>query len=59
MAAVIQVPGPCLIKVSTGGSVLFPTLETLGYTVNGADITHEVMMDDIPGDQNVFWQTSP
>ena len=52
MAAVIQVPGPCLVKVSTGGSVSVPTLETLGYTVNGADITHEVMMDDILGDQN-------
>jgi hypothetical protein len=52
MAAVIQVPGPCLIKVSTGGPISSPTLETLGYTVNGADVTHEVMMDDIPGDQN-------
>ena len=52
MAAIIQVPGACLVRVGTGGTGASPTLEDLGYTVNGADITHEVMMDDIPGDQN-------
>jgi len=51
MAHAIHVPGAVQIQVSTGSGTP-GAMEILGYTINGADITHDVLMSDVPGDQN-------
>lgn len=48
MAAAIVIPGATPISVGTGTA---NALEMLGYTVNGAEITVEKLMEDVPGDQ--------
>ena len=49
MVLAVQVPGPALIKIDANqGS----SLESLGYTINGADVDQESFMSDVPGDQN-------
>lgn len=49
MAAVIQVPGAALVKTGTGAA---GALETLGYSINGIEISTELLSEDVPGDQN-------
>lgn len=49
MAAAVQVPGAALIKIDAQQGA---GLESLGYTINGADITHETFWGNVPGDQN-------
>lgn len=49
MAIAIQVPGATIIKVGTG---VAGALESLGYSINGVDITEEMLSEDVPGDQN-------
>jgi len=49
MAATVNVPGAALIKIDAGqGS----GLETLGYSINGVDVTEESYFSNVPGDQN-------
>lgn len=48
MAAFVQIGGPTQIFVGTGAG---NALQFLGYTVNGAEITAENVMEDVPGDQ--------
>ena len=48
MANLVHVAGLALIKISFGGSGYLE----LGYTRNGADITHEGFFLDVPGDEN-------
>lgn len=48
MAAAIQIAGLATIKVcTTGGS-----LATLGYTINGAEVSEEIMTEPVYGDAN-------
>lgn len=48
MALAIQLGGLATIKVcTTGGS-----LATLGYTINGAEITEDIMTEMVHGDEN-------
>lgn len=47
MALAIQVPGPALVRINAGEG-----LEDLGYSINGVEVTPEVFMSDVPGDQN-------
>ena len=49
MAESVQVAGPCLVKVGTGSA---GSLETLGYTRQGADVRDQAFFVDVPGDQN-------
>lgn len=49
MAAQVQVPGAALVKVDTGAS---NALASLGYSINGIEITEEMLTEDIPSDQN-------
>jgi len=48
-SVVPQVAGVCNVQVGTGQG---GALEPLGYTRNGAEITLEPFMLDVPGDQN-------
>lgn len=48
MSNVVVVPGATPISFGTGAA---NALQLLGYTVNGAEITTEELMDDVPGDQ--------
>jgi hypothetical protein len=49
MALAIQVPGAALIKTGTGAA---SALESLGYSINGVEISQELLSEDVPGDQN-------
>lgn len=49
MATAVQVPGAALIKTGSGSS---GALESLGYSINGVEITEEMLSEDVPGDQN-------
>ena len=49
MAVAIQVAGPCLVKTDTGSA---NALESLGYTRDGAQITFDGYMLDVPVDDN-------
>jgi hypothetical protein len=49
MALLVQVPGACLIKTGTGAA---SALESLGYSINGVEVTEEMLSEDVPGDQN-------
>lgn len=48
MAEIIVIPGATPVKVGTGGG---NSLQLLGYTVNGAEMTMENIWEDVPGDQ--------
>jgi len=48
MALAIQLGGLATIKVCTTGGAL----ATLGYTINGAEITEVVMTEEVHGDEN-------
>lgn len=48
MPEAIQVYGKCAVKIAPFGG----TLELLGYTRNGADITLQSFQIPVPGDQN-------
>lgn len=48
MAATVNVAGAVLIKTGTGSA---DALESLGYTINGARITENAFMSDVPGDE--------
>lgn len=49
MAINVQVAGPALVKIDAGqGS----GIETLGYTINGVNISDELFAGDVHGDQN-------
>lgn len=48
MAATVVVPGPATIKIQiTGGSI-----QTLGFTRNGVEISENTYLLDVPGDEN-------
>jgi hypothetical protein len=49
MTATVHNHGKATISVDTGGG---NTLEILGYTRNGADVTEEGFFVDVPGDEN-------
>jgi len=49
MAVAVNVDGLCQIWVGTGTE---DDLELLGYTRNGAELTGEAFMLDVPGDEN-------
>lgn len=49
MANQVNVDGAALVKVGTGDA---DALEILGYTRNGAEVTHEAFFIDVPGDEN-------
>jgi hypothetical protein len=49
MTATVHNHGKATISVDTGGG---NTLEILGYTRNGADVTEEGFFIDVPGDEN-------
>lgn len=46
---VVIVAGPAIIKIAAPAA---GTLDTLGYTRDGAQITEHVMTGDVPGDEN-------
>jgi len=48
MATAIQVHGKCGVKIKPVGG----TLELLGYTRNGADVTLQNFQTPVPGDEN-------
>ena len=49
MALGVQVPGAALVRVAnTSGGTIFD----LGYSINGVEITEEMLSEDVPGDQN-------
>lgn len=48
MAIAVVLPGATPISVGTGSA---NALQTLGYTVNGAEIHTEKIIEDVPGDQ--------
>jgi hypothetical protein len=48
MAIAVHVPGATPISVGTGSA---NALQTLGYTVDGTQITAEKIWEDVPGDQ--------
>lgn len=47
MAMTAHVDGPALIQIDAGAG-----LESLGYTIDGAEIDSEVFTDAVPGDEN-------
>lgn len=49
MSALVQVPGACLVKTNTGST---GALESLGYSINGVEVSEEMLTEDVPGDQN-------
>lgn len=49
MAIGVQVTGKALVKVDTGTS---NALESLGYSINGIEISDEPFYSDVPSDEN-------
>lgn len=49
MAIAVQTVGKALIKVGTGASA---ALESLGYSINGVEISDEPFYGDVPSDEN-------
>ncbi|MCC7424821.1 MAG: hypothetical protein IT428_31505 [Planctomycetaceae bacterium] len=49
MAEQVNVAGAVQVKVGTGSA---SALESLGWSVNGIDISEDVFTGDVPGDQN-------
>lgn len=56
MAAAVNIPGPCEVLVDTGTS---NALETLGWTVNGAQVEQIDYRHEVKGDQNGGDEGSP
>lgn len=56
MAAVVNIPGPCEVLVDTGST---NALESLGWTVNGAQIEQIDFEHEVKGDQNGGDEGSP
>ncbi|MGH7743823.1 MAG: hypothetical protein ACREQ5_03255 [Candidatus Dormibacteria bacterium] len=53
MAVAIQVAGLCTVQVASSGSLSpLPSLVTLGYTMDGAEITFNGFFLDVPTDEN-------
>lgn len=48
MSNVVVIPGATPVSLGTGAA---NALQLLGYTVNGAEITTEQIIEDVPGDQ--------
>lgn len=58
MAEAFHVAGPAIVKITALGGTS-PTLETLGYTANGADVTLESHFENVPCDENGGEQGPP
>ena len=49
MTAQVQVPGAALVKTDSGTA---SALESLGYSINGIEVTEEMLTEDVNADQN-------